>query len=602
MNRIPRSPIHSTPRALALGALLSVSLLAGCGQKNETATNELLSYIPADSPVVVEFEVNDRVFPKRLVEKYTESFDALLAFQRENIKLEFAKVRQTSNNPQGNKFIEKMEAFLDKWLDPEKIRTLGFDPADVAAALYTDQLVPIARVKLKPDHQMEAFWDELFALIEEIRQESGSNGSFVMEKTKTDTAVEYLVKANDTRFIVHLADKWLVMSVAPVVVYEKLKDEITGLKKPQKSLANTDVLKDFYSKYGYQPGQVFWVDILSLASYVVDPKNHPSALMEYYSENEPVSPVCKQEFLQLIGHFPRLVGGITAVDNHQLGNQVLWEMDNTVAPQLTKLEGEIPPFLDTPELAFGMSFDLPGSIAAAAELAQAVIQQPFQCPQLQELNLAAKTLQAATLKPLPPFVGNFKGFGFSLKNLELNLDNVDFNNINLEQADNLGHVEAAFGITFENVPALLGLAQLTSPNLAKLNIKPDGTPVDLSQLPELQAMPIPAQLKPLWLAMTTDRLILTAGIEKPAVAKKLASTPGYDKLMKSELTAELYLELMQQAQSLQNATSVQPTPQELQKTIEIWRKYLQKSLWWERQDINMDFTQRGIEIDIETTY
>jgi len=598
MKRISQSIRH----AIAIGALLSASLMTGCGQKNDAATNELLSYIPADSPVVMELEVNDRVFPKRLLEKSSQAFDAMLAFQRENIKLEFAKIKQSSGNPQANALIGKLEAFLNKWMDPEKVREAGIDPQDMAAALYTHQLVPIARIKLKPGHRMEQFWDELFALIEDLRQESGGSASFVMEKTKTDSAVEYLVKSNDTRFIVRLADKWLVMSVAPVVVYEKLKDEIVGLKKPPQSLANSKRLEEFYARYGYRPGQVFWVDILDLASYVVDPQTHPSALIDYYAPNDPVSPVCKQEILQLIGHFPRLVGGITDMDNHQLGNQLLWEMDKTVAPRLASLEGEIPAFLDKPEMAFGMSFDLPGSLSAAAELAQAVIQQPFQCPKLQGLNDSAEQLLLAAQKPLPPFVGNFKGFGFSFKNLKLNLDGVDFNNIDMNQVGDLGSVEAAFGISFENVPALLGMAQLASPSLAKLNIKPDGTPVDLTQLPELQAMPIPAQLKPLWLAMTNDRLVITAGITTPAVAKKLVSAAGYDKLLKTEITAELYLEMMQQVQNLQNNTRIQPTPQELQKTIEIWRKYLAKSLWWERQDVDMDFSQRGMEINVKTRY
>jgi hypothetical protein len=586
---------------LTAALLLATAWLGGCGKK--AVTNELLSFVPADTPILMEIEVNDRVLPRRLVKKYEQAFDASLAFQRENLKIRLQQTVPDNASPELQQSLQKTLAFADKWLDPKNIREAGIDPSDMAMALYTDALVPVLRAKIKPQNKMEQLWDEFFALIEDMRAHSMSKGAYVMEKIKVNDQVLYQVQVNDIRFLVYIDKGWLVTSLAPVAVMEKRRDEILGLKKPARSLADSDRVKTFFKQYGYQPGQIFWVDILGLTDYVLDPQNHPSDLWDYYaSKDDAVSPVCKTEIRQLVGHFPRLVGGITHVDDQRLGNQLLWEFDPDVASKLAALEGEVPAFLDKPELAYGLSIDLPGSIKALTQLAQAVITQPFQCNHLQPLNEAAQGILQTAQKPLPPFVGNFKGISLSLRNLELNLDQVDFTHFDLDQANQAGHVEAALGVTFENVPALMGLAQLTSPGLAALQLKPDGTPVDLSQLPELQAAPIPDSLKPIWLAMTTDHLFITVGIQQPDVAKKLATAKGYPQLMKMAITDALYLKMMEQVQRVQANGSTGPAPQELQKQLVLWMDYLKKSLWWDRQEVGLDFGERGFEVNATTEY
>ncbi|GEM_PF-6192957 len=593
---------RTSPVWLLIGTWLSVLLLASCNKVEEKiSASEILSYVPAEAPVVMAFEVNDDIYPKSLIKKLSQAFDATVLFQREQLKLQLAQL-QAQNPTENPEVIKKLQAFLFKWMDPAKVRQLGINPADMASAIYTVQMVPVIRAKLQPGHHMESFWDELFTLVEDLYTQSGASGSYAMEKIKVNDDLRYLVKINDVRIAVAINDRWLVLSMAPVAVYDKIQNQILGIEKPQQTFGDSDKFKKLRQQYGYLPGQVLWVDIVDLVAHMVDPANHPSAMVSYYVDTKQTSPVCAKEVQSLVGHFPRIVGGLTDIDEHHMASQVLWEMDKTLTDPLQAMEGEVPAFLPDTSMGFGVSINIPGSIQAITQLTQTIAEAPFQCPKLQPFNDTAKQLRLLAMRPLPPFVSQLKGFGLSLRSVSLNLENANHKSLDANQISQLGSAEIAIGVSFENVPALLGLAQLASPGLAKLNIKTDGTPVDLSELPEFQALSLPASLQPLWLAARKNHLVITAGIKDPDVVRQLATAAGDDVALKAEFSAELYQMMMQEMQSVENQLNSQSAPAETQKIMTLWRKYLQDTLWWQHQQVTLDFSPRGLETNMETRY
>ncbi len=580
-----------------------IAFLPGCGKNSQSAINELLAYIPADTPVVMSMEINDRVLPGGLVDKYDHAFDAAVRFQRKRLKLAFEPMAQQTQESESEAAQDEVMAFIDRWMTAEKLRQMGFDPRDLAIALYTVDLVPVLRAKIASRPLTEQFMDELLALAGEAGQ--AADPHFDVKKTKNNGQVTYTVSFGGNHLVVHLASNQVVAALAPAVVLEDRFESILGLQKPDRPLAESPRLETFFSRYGYRPGQLFWVDWRQLVGFFVDPDNHPSVVLDHYRVGKNDLPLlCREEILELVGAFPRIVGGITEAGDRVLVNQVLWEMDTGVAQKLAAVDNEIPAFLPQARLGLGFSFDLPAIRQLAAEWALAVQNKPYQCDRLKGLNLLASAVQAKAMQPLSSFVSNFKGFSFSLEDWQLDLEGLGSNSAAMAPwmaAERLKSIRLAAGITFENPAALVGVVQLASAGLLRLHIEPNGKAVDLSQMSGWQALDLPASLEPAWVVMTGNKLMMTFGIDSPSVVENLVVGPGEKKALKGLIQAGYYQSLVNSLRSFFNQ-SARGAADRQRDELMLWADCLEAGLWWERQVIDVDFGDKGMEINVETVF
>ena len=76
-------------------------------------------------------------------------------------------------------------------------------------------------------------------------------------------------------------------------------------------------------------------------------------------------------------------------------------------------------------------------------------------------------MQAKLSQPIPPFVGNFKGFNFSLDELKLNLANADLANPNPKEI--IESLKTQIFLAVDETQALLGMAQMMMPQLVTVD-------------------------------------------------------------------------------------------------------------------------------------
>ncbi len=189
-------------------------------------------------------------------------------------------------------------------------------------------------------------------------------------------------------------------------------------------------------------------------------------------EDNMLSPACKTEITAMIAKAPRMVGGSKKLTNDTINGSFVWEMDSALAADFATLAGRIPQGNPDATMAMGMSFDLASAKNLASKYIDQIINQPYACELLVQVNQQATELQAKLSQPLPPFVGNFKGFNFSLDELKLNMEAAKADNPNPK--DMIESLKAQVYLAVDETEALLGMAQMMVPQLQGMEIKTDG--------------------------------------------------------------------------------------------------------------------------------
>jgi hypothetical protein len=127
------------------------------------------------------------------------------------------------------------------------------------------------------------------------------------------------------------------------------------------------------------------------------------------------------------------------------------------------------------------------------EKASAIVDQPYQCEQLQGLNDSARETVAKLEQAMPPFVNNFRGLRVSLSDIAFSADSMP--------QDARGHL----AVHVEQPQMFVGMAQMFLPDLSELSIAPGEPPVRLPQ----SLLPVPGMVT--FAAMSDDSIGLSVG-------------------------------------------------------------------------------------------
>ena len=148
----------------------------------------------------------------------------------------------------------------------------------------------------------------------------------------------------------------------------------------------------------------------------------------------------------------------------------------------------------------------------------------------------------------------------------------------------------------DNAQALVAMGAMFSPELAALDLQPDGNPVAMD-LPQLQAMGMEA-----FAALNEGALAISVGADAESEAAsmlkaELATPPPF---MSFSMDAKRYYEfvgdaVMQQEESEES----EPMPPEMRNAI---RDIMVSSgEIYERMSVNVHLTERGVEVDTRMT-
>jgi hypothetical protein len=491
---------------LAIVAATVAATLVACGPSEDPvassgASNALLDYVPGDAPYVA---ANLEPLPAEVIDVYLERMRPAL----EEMQEQLSAMRTDLEGQPGAEDARLTLALLrelDGHLSRAGLAALGLDIL-APKVVYGMGAFPVVRLGLSNP-------DALRATIQRVL-----NDADIAAPEQTHEGVDFWRIVTDEAegpplgLYVSIQQDHLAAAMLPVFAEAELLPAFLGLDRPASSDARAR-LAELNRSHGYTPFGSGILDLHRLADQFLQPDNTMARLLATSGEYDPaqLAAECVSEVHEIIDNAPRMTAGTTELSTAALAFQYRVESPDTLAGELAGLVARLPAadalsdrILD---LSFGMRF---GAVRDfLRDKATAIVEDPYVCEHLQDLNISAEQSLVQLDQPMPPFVNNFRGVRISLSEIMMGQEQIP--------ADARGHL----ALHVEQPEMFVGMAQMFLPDLSELALTPGGDPV-----------PIPASLLPLpdltaFAAMSKDALGLSVGAGEEATLQGfLQRTPG----------------------------------------------------------------------------
>ena len=594
------------------------ALLVACGEDKETEGTtttqgvakvaeqpQILSYIPADTPLLLTSGLNPDQYPSRYVEvmeanmegavKYirlvmdkaletkSSTYDAIAA------ELEGEAATEPAEPSEGDVMKQKAKTFIDQWILDDNFGKIGMKMGETQFAFYMVDLFPVMRVKLSAGHQVNEMLADLQKQFDVQFATSDVDGTVLRELVTKDLTI-----------LVATHDDYLVISGAPSVVKDQIVGQLIGTTKPASSLAaNPALINQVKKAHDFTLDDLMVLDISQIADYFINPAKHNSVLVNFLQiEDNMLSAACKTEITDMIANAPRLVAGTRTLSSDTIDAAFIWEMDTAMAQDMATLAGRIPHGNDNAAMSMGMSFDLLNAKNLASKYIDDMVANPYNCELFAGMNQQAAGMQARLSQPIPPFVGNFKGFNFSLDELKLNMEAAMGDNPNPK--DVIESLKTQVFLAVDETEALLGMAQMMVPQLQGVEIKTDGSLITLAdQMPMISGKDIPFDVANLYAAISGDTIGVSLGHEGGGELSEKVQADGKSALLTFSASADGYKDLLEQIFSMAEMPNM---PAEFKEEIQLQKDLSMSMLYWKTQVMSMGFNDQGFTTDINITY
>jgi len=477
--------IKNLCKAVCVGTVASI--IAGCSTPEESSA--LLRYVPADTPYVF---ASTQPIPDSLADKLEPVMDEVLeAYQRIIRHAMAEELVELSAQEGGAEKAEKLQALVDEVLSLmsiEGIRGAGIE-RDSAFAFYGNGLLPVIRFELAD----AAAFDAAIARIEGKAENQLSLGDLQGEEYK------YL-DIDKARLLIATLEDQAVIAVVPVQFDDDQLARVFGITKPATTLAESEVLDALAEKYGFSDYFSGYVSNERIASTLLgDARGLDAdllALFEYDASG--LSDTCKTEFMELVGIAPRVVFGYGAMNDEYIDSVFVVELREDIAKGLATIPSPVP----------GLGQDFGGLVSfgfglnplAAREFYEARLDameaDPFECDKLAPLQDSVAKGREALMQPVPPVVYGFRGIVATIS---------DIQGMDLAHQKPPESMDASVLFAIEDAQALVSMGAMMVPQLASLNLMPDGKPVKLEM----------AQLDPIadeaYVALSENALAVAVG-------------------------------------------------------------------------------------------
>ena len=541
---------------------------------------DLLQYIPEDTPYVMAFT---RPMPDEVMDKFEPAIDKTLSAYRRIIKFQMSEeMAKLSEEEGGAEEAEQLQAFMDELLgllSVQGLRDAGIG-RDALFAAYGDGLLPVFRIALSNAAQFDAA----------VARIEGKATETLPTATLQGQAYRY-VDLDKMRLVIATLENDAVITIVPGTYDDKRLASALGLAKPRNSLAKSKDFRALNKEYGFTDHFSGFIDVERIAaSFVGDPSGQNGALLAL-TEFDPseISEQCKAEFMSLAGIAPRVVMGYTAVNTRYVETGMVVELRDDIAAGLAMLPAAVPGL--GPDLgglfSFGMSLD-PMALRSFYEARlDAMEAEPFECGALEELQASTVKGRAALAQPVPPVVYGFRGFLANITNME---------GMDVATQTPPSSIDASFLFAVENAEALVAMASMFSPEIAALNLIPDGK-AKMLELPDLHEIADQA-----YAALSSGALSVSLGDDADAnVEAMLGADLAKDKpFMSVAFDAKRYYEFIgQAAMEGDGSDEGQKVPLEMRAAIR--DAMVSSGEMYERMAFNVHLTDRGVEVNSRMT-
>lgn len=473
---------------------LSLATVACTDSSDDKASSpalgaDLLKYVPADSPYVFAMleplpdEVADKLEPK--VDAILKSYQGLL---RQFVKIS-AQVAAKSEDEDG--LPEESLAALQEFgslLSVEGLRSIGID-RNSTAVWYGAGLLPVLRMTLSDG----ALFEAAIARIEKKAQGS-------MTVATIDGQLYRYAGDDEGRLIIAVIENEFVASLVPTILSDDLLKSVLGLTLPSSSMVDSGELHKIIDANGFLSHSIAMIDIERIVATFLDDQSGVNrellALMEY--DDSDLDDICKAEIREMGGIAPRIVTGYTEMSVDQFVSNTIIELRDDIAAGLAALPAAVPGLGSEHGgvLAFGMSINLVALREFYEARLAAIEADPYECELFADIQDGVAKGRESLNQPIPPIVYSFKGF---LAVVE------DIQGMDLANKMRPTGADLRLLVTTDNAAGLLAMGAMFSPEIAGLDIKPDGVPV------KFESQQLAGMVGAAYVAMTDTALALSIG-------------------------------------------------------------------------------------------
>lgn len=540
----------------------------------------ILRYIPANTPYV--FAMTEPV-PEALFDKLEPKIDRLLkSYQTVLREAITAKRAELSDEERDSQQMQRASAVIDELTSLMSIEGLAGAGIERTAqvAFYGNGLLPVFRIGLTDGALFEAAVARLEASAE-----------YELPVAKVGNQPYRFLVAEQAKFIVAVIDDYAVLSVVPANLDEGALGLVLGLTPPDDNLLAAGTLNDLAREFGYLPQQSGYVDVRRFVDRFLDQPAGLDAevlrMVDYDAAT--LSDVCREEIREMALVAPRLVVGYTELNDERMDTRMVVELRDDLARELMGLTAPVPGLgVDHGGLfSLGFSLDLKAARSFYEARLDAMEADPYECELFAELQSGIGAGREALNQPVPPMIYDFKGVLAVVENI----DGMDF-----EQKQPPKSVDGRLLLAMDNAQALVAMGTLFSPELASMNLQPDGNPV------RLKAAPLEGKVDNAYIAMTDDAIALAVGqgAEDELAPMLKAPLPQVAPFFSMSIDAARYYGFVGSAVAEADADGDQAGSAELQAAIKDIMEVVAEL--YDRMTVDVMFTEQGIEFESGVTF
>jgi len=559
-------------RVIVIFAVLSFSTVNAAS--NNSA--DLLKYVPADTPYVI---ASTEPFPSALADKIEPTIDEILKAYQSVLRQVMAEqlVKMSAEEGSGGE-AEQFRGLMEEvigLLSLESIRGAGIE-RESAFVFYGNGLMPVLRLELSdPD-----LFDAAISSIED------KAGKALLDGEAKGTSYKY-ANAEKINFIIATLDDQVVITIVPASFDERQVGLALGSKAPRKNLKKSKALQAIDKEYGFSGYLTGYIDTERLAGiFSGNTTDQDDDFFTAIGDKPPeFTAVCSAEIMEMAGIAPRIVLGYSGVSPERVESSMIIELREDIAKGLAMVPAAVP----------GLGADLGGFMSLGFGLnplalrdfyearLDAMEADPYECEKFAALQAGVAKGREALDTPLPPVVYSFRGFVANIADIQ----GLDFSSSTAPES-----IDASILVAIENAESLVMMAAMMDPQIAALNLLPDGKPVklELAQLAEFAG--------DAFAALSTDALSISLGegAETNSADMLVADSAEPAPFMSMNIDSARYYSMIGEAMSQE------PVGDDAEKMPKAIRDAISDVMvlsgsMYERMSVEVQFTARGVEIN-----
>ena len=483
---------HRTFFVQLIFAVLIFGGITSCSKPDEKGglDNSLLQYVPADTPYVL---ANPEPLPDDVLDKLEPAIDSMLRAYamviRSVVDVQLEKVGEDDDtNEEDADRMDAVATELESLMTLDGLRSAGVG-RESTMVLYGEGLLPVFRLQLTDSALME----QTISRIEETADMKMATGTIGTQSYR-------FAGGEEGRLVLALVDNDMVVTIVPASHTDELLKSVLGLSKPSKSIADSGELQQLMDANEFEPYYLLSIDVKRIVATFLDEQSGGNAellaMMQYDASG--LSDVCKTEIREMAGIVPRIIAGYTEFNTKRVASNFIVELRQDIADGLATLVAPVQGLGLTKGglFSFGISLDMLAAREFYSARLDAMEADPFECENFTDLQAGVTQGRELLKQPIPPIAYSVKGFLAVVDALE---------GMNIAAQQPPTSVDASFLLSIDNPQGLLAMGTLFSPELAALNLQPDGKPRKL-ELP-----PVSPAVSEAFIAMTDNALAISLG-------------------------------------------------------------------------------------------